>query len=122
MGRKGKKRPSTSDDYRLRRQQQQQNQRSALLSSNGGNQVVMNADDNDDDDVNAAEIHITSHWDEHPHHEPEEEDKNILSIYSEFQCVAQSANDHLKDSSHLMEEMFALREKMTTKLSLLSLI
>lgn len=133
MGRKGKKKPSTTNDenYRLQLLQQQQNQLSTLINSDVGNQVVMNAtklnddDDNDDaedeDDTN-AEIHMTSYWDEHPDHESEEDDdKNIPSIHSEFpeaqpeitdialqqqqQQQQEQANDYLKDPSELMEEV-----------------
>jgi putative Mg2+ transporter-C (MgtC) family protein len=84
MGRKRKNDFSFSDYHALQRRQQQRH-RSAMLREDGGNPDVVDSDGYVDDhgDVN-AEIHVTTHWNEHLDHEPDELQNNSSFPHTSF--------------------------------------
>jgi hypothetical protein len=83
MGRKKKEHPVI--DNRTVQQQQQQRHRSSLLSNNGTNPALMNSNSDVDDYGYAnAEIHVTTHWDEHVDQEADDVDKKVNLFQSEF--------------------------------------
>jgi hypothetical protein len=103
LGRKKKKRISVIDYHTI---QQQQRNRSSRLGKNGGNPIRRKSDVNVDDDGDIdAEIHVTTHWDEHHEHEPDEVPKNSESCAARPRSTTQaSEKQHREKETEIKQE------------------